>query len=128
MEILKRKHDNELSELFQKHGVFFAFSKKQYNEQADPSKKYVSLTGTGGFCPEETAMEFMEELGDLQRKQRDEKLETFGKEKIILYELRNHECFYTGDYSEIYEDMEDYGITKEEVEKVFFENVAKYDN
>lgn len=36
MESLKRKHSNELSELFQKYGFFFAFIKKQYQENADP--------------------------------------------------------------------------------------------
>lgn len=100
----------------------------QYEQQADPKKEYVSLTGTGGFCPEEAVFEFMEELGNLERKQREEELTTFGKEKIILYELCNRECFYTGNYSEIFGLMKEYGITEKEVEKVFFENVAKYDN
>lgn len=70
----------------------------------------------------------MEELEVLQKKHIDEELKTFGKEKIILYELNNHECFYTGDYSEIFEEMEEYGITNEEVKKVYFENLNKYDN
>lgn len=49
------------------------------------------------------------------------------KEKAILYELNNHECFYTYDIEDILFLIE-YGITEQEIINVFNKYKNKYDD
>ena len=42
-----------------------------------------------------------------------------GKENIIKRELANHECEYTGCIDDVVEKLEDYRISREEIQKVF---------
>ena len=91
------------TELFEKCGVFFAFSDKQFDENKTPLKegeKYVSIGG-GGYMPKGSIKAFEEGM---------KAINSYGKQKVkkgnlqeteILYELQNHECFYTGDISDV---------------------------
>ena len=45
-----------------------------------------------------------------------------GKKDLILHELRNYECFYSRDISDVFEILTPLGITKKEIEKVYNEN------
>jgi hypothetical protein len=100
---IKKEKQKMTTELFEKCGVFFAFSDKQFDENKTPLKegeKYVSIGG-GGYMPKGSIKAFEEGM---------KAINSYGKQKVkksnlqeteILYELQNHECFYTGDISDV---------------------------
>jgi hypothetical protein len=100
---IKKEKEKMTTELFEKCGVFFAFSDKQFDENKTPLKegeKYVSIGG-GGYMPKGSIKAFEEGM---------KAINSYGKQKVkkgnlqeteILYELQNHECFYTGDISDV---------------------------
>ena len=100
---IKKEKEKMTTELLEKCGVFFAFSDKQFDENKTPLKegeKYVSIRG-GGYMPKGSIKAFEEGM---------KAINSYGKQKVkkgnlqeteILYELQNHECFYTGDISDV---------------------------
>lgn len=106
------------TECFNKHGVFFAFSPQQLNEQKKEGVEYVSL-GSGLICPKDAVKAFVEDHSNIVDAGIRLDLERNGKEKIIRRELANYECYYTGDIDDCVEALEDYGITAAEVATVF---------
>ena len=103
LELIKKEKEKMTTELLEKCGVFFAFSDKQFDENKTPLKegeKYVSIGG-GGYMPKGSIKAFEEGM---------KAINSYGKQKVkkgnlqeteILYELQNHECFYTGDISDV---------------------------
>jgi len=120
---IRAEREEKMSALFKKHGVFFAFSKKQFEENKTPlreGEKYVTFLG-GGYMPEGNAEEFKKEWDDMFKWYGDEITANGLGEAEVLYELRNHECYYTGDPTPVI-DMFDGKFTKEQVLKIFREN------
>lgn len=120
---LKNQRQQKQSEIFQKYGVFFAFSDQQFEENKTPLEegdKYARLFG-GGFCPKSKVDAMLKDLQDLSAWFQDQ-INTAGlRDAHILYELNNHEAFYTG---EIEDTMDALGkaYTMEEVLKVYKDN------
>lgn len=106
--------------LFKKTGAFFAFSKKQFAEGKTRKEgtTYASL-GYGLYCPEENTEELISALDNIQKLGIQDDIKENGKEKIILRELSNYECFYTGDITEAAENLEQYGYTFEDVNEAY---------
>ena len=73
-------------------------------------------------CPKENAKTVVESLHRIYTDSVKEDLKENGKEAVILRELENHECFYTGSIDDAIEKLEDYPITKEEIRKVYCKN------
>lgn len=105
--------------LFEKHGVFFAFGDAQFKERAKPGVEYVTVMSAGDCVPKENAEAFVEELSALHREGRKELVAEHGIDKIIRYELSNHECTYTGDITDAVEVLAPYGVTREQVLAVY---------
>jgi hypothetical protein len=117
---IKKEKQKMVSELFEKCGVFFAFSDKQFEENKTPLKegeKYVSIGG-GGYLPKGKVKKLEEGM---------EAIERFGKQTVkkknlvkaeILDELQNHECFYTGDISDVV-DLFEGTYTKQQIRDVY---------
>jgi len=99
-------------------GAFFAFSNKQFNEQKQEGVQYVKLMA-GLICPKENAKDLVEKLSEIYKEGIKLDLAENGKEGVIKRELSNHECYYTGDISGCEEALSDYGITKDEIIKVY---------
>ena len=97
---IKQKYQEKLSELFKDCGVFFAFSNEQFEKNKTPlqeGEKYVSL-GAGGYLPKSKLDAYINGMKGLNKWEKEEiKKEKKGIEEHILYELHNHECFYTCD-------------------------------
>lgn len=108
----------EVTAVFDKHGVFFAFGKSQYEEKAVQGVTYVSMLG-GACCPKENAKQFLEELNEVYRKGEKAYLAEYGLEAIIKHELANHECYYTGDWMQAFFITVTYGATKEQVLAIY---------
>lgn len=115
------------TQLFNRLGVFFAFSQKQFDEQKVEGVEYVSALGMGDVVPKQNVAELRQELARIHREGRAKELAEKGIDKIIEEHLSNYECFYTGDISDAMESLEHYGVTEEQAWKVFFAVQDKYE-
>lgn len=120
IEIKKEKEEN-INKLCVDCGAFFAFSNEQFDENRTPlaeGDKYVSFGG-GGYMPKSNKIKWFEGMVAIGKKFFDDIDNNNLKEEYILYELNNHEAFYTGDitstkevFGEIYTDEEVMAVYK----------------
>ncbi len=92
--------------------VFFAFSTSQMKEGIDKLKltgKYnistdnkLKLTdiGSGGFIPSQNVDNYIQGHKDIQKEYKKMKKDEKTLNDYILYELHNHEVFYTGNIND----------------------------
>jgi hypothetical protein len=81
---------------FERHGAFFAFGQKQFNEKRREGVKYVNM-GAGLLCPDENVAQLIEELDAVYKDAIRLDVSENGAEKIIEREYFNHETQLTGD-------------------------------
>ena len=112
--------------LFKTCSVFFAFSNQQFQENKTPlqeGEKYVSI-GAGGYCPKSKAKQLADGFEAIDKAYKDAIKGNKQREANILYELQNHEAFYTNSIEDTLEALgEDY--TKEEVQNVYRKEYKK---
>ena len=109
----------EQTVLFKKMGVFFAFSREQFEENKNPEvKKYINL-GLGTLCPKENVKQFIKEHDKIIKKGRKADLEENGRKGVIERELLNYECFYVNDITDAVEALEVYDIKEKEILEVY---------
>ena len=98
---LKQQQENANSVLFDKCGLFFAFSNEQFAANKTPLKegeKYVSILG-GGYVPKGNLNALLDGM-EANRKAYEKAVKANNlRLKQVAYEFGNHECFYTGDWS-----------------------------
>jgi hypothetical protein len=127
---LKYKLENQMTDLFTKHKVFFAFSDKQFKETAalhtlDEGDKFV-LCGSGMVMPESNFKQFNVDF-DIITKSHSEKINATPetRREFIAYELGNHEAYYTHDidnsFDAISATLND--VTELEVWAVYYEEL-----
>lgn len=107
----RTKYDN----LFNEVGIIWAFSDKQFTEQAQKDTKYSSI-GNGGYIPSANVDAYLTGLKQIDLWAKNTKK---NDEEIILYELNNYECFYIGDIEEALPRLKELGYTLNEAKKVF---------
>ena len=118
---LRAERESRVSELFKRVGLFFAFSNKQFEENKTPLRegdKYVA-TSYGGYLPKGNVEEYragMREIDEWYDGEID--AANLGDEEI-RYELNNHECYYTGDPTDVVEMFEG-RYEKERILKIFY--------
>lgn len=103
--------------------VFFAFSNEQFQESKTPLKegeKYVSI-GNGGYMPKGQLENWENGWKAIAAAEKAAKKDIKTMNDYILYELCNHEAFYTGDVNETVEALGD-GYTKAQVLAVYKKN------
>lgn len=123
-ETIRKEAQEKYNELLKQCKVFWAFSDKQFNEnktELSEGDKYVSI-GAGGYMPKFYIKELRAGMDSIDKWEKDEIKKTKAEEKHILYELYNHECFYTGDLTSAI-DVLPYSVDK--VQKVYQENREK---
>lgn len=125
MKYLSEIMEKRQRELFKSKKVFFAFSNEQFKKGLLEHKivkdvKMASM-GAGMYCPKSNAKDVAESLDIIYKESIIEDMKQ-GKEKVILRELINHECFYIGDITDCIEKLSDYPITEEEIKNVYFKN------
>jgi len=106
------------TELFSTLGAFFAFSNAQLEESRVEGVEYCSL-GSGLIVPVTNARQLVDGLENITKEGIEKDLAENGKAGVIRRELFNHECFYDGDVSRCINALEDYGIPKNEVVRVY---------
>ena len=102
------------TQLWNDNGAFFAFSKKQLDEEKKEGVVYVSL-GMGLIAPKENALKVIEGLESINTEGIKQDILENGIKAIIHRELANYEAQITGDISDTIQALEDYGITREQV-------------
>ena len=116
----------EQTAIFDKYGVFFAFSKSQLTGGIERLKEKGILTesnkicdiGVGGFCPSKNAKAVMDELDKLYKKGISQDIEENGLSAIIRRELDNYEYCITWDITDTYEALKDYpNVTPERIKQ-----------
>ena len=123
---LKNERENKNSELFDKVGLFFAFSNEQFQTNKTPLKegeKYVSI-GAGGYLPKGNVDAFLKGMEEIGKWYKGEVKSNKAEEKEIVYELHNHECFYTNDITDVVE-MFAGTYTEEQITKIFYKELQK---
>jgi hypothetical protein len=113
---IKQEQEVRISALFKECGVFFAFGNQQFEENKtplEPGEKYRRIVG-GGFLPAGKAKQFEEGFDAIDKwfTQETKKCRT----EHILYELSNHECFYTGDITPVVEFLP---YSRKTIQKVY---------
>jgi hypothetical protein len=107
--------------LFDKYGVFFAFSHEQFKEQFKEGVKYCSL-GPGIICPTENAKYFVAEHAMLVSQALQEDLAENGIEAIIEREYFNFETQIDNDLERVWDTVKDYPI---KIEREYFNSICK---
>ena len=110
------------TEIIEENGVFFAFNREQLREGVKEGIKYVRMPH-GMFCPKENAEKVLQQLDENYKQAIQKDLEENGIEKIIKRDLNNYECYYSGDWMQVYNP--DYGMTSEQVEKIYLEELPQ---
>ena len=120
--------ENRQTELFNKKQVFFAFGNDQFKEGMEkhkiPKETKMVKMGAGMFCPSENAKDVINQMDNIYKESIKEDMKQ-GKDKVILRELSNHECFWTGDITDCVEKLSDYPIKEDEIIKVYRKNYSK---
>lgn len=129
---LKAERQAKYEKAVKNNGVFFAFSTAQLEEGKKEyplleGDKYVSI-GAGGFMRKSQLDTYLKdcEIIDQWFKLENAKLkkDKAEREKAILYELCNYECFYSGDIfgGDAWSILKEQGYTKQEVFSVYKKN------
>ncbi len=125
------KHEKQITvdALLATLGVFFAYSNQQFADNKTPlseGDKYVQFAN-GSFVPKSN-FEALEQGFDMAEKIMREQIKANHlEEDEVLYELENHECFYTGSIDDAMDVLGD-DYSREFVKSVYFKNQSKYED
>lgn len=107
--------------------MFFAFSAEQFHQNKTPlqeGEKYISF-GMGGYMPKSNYEKWKTESKKIADWKKAEIKKSKLEEEEILYELRNHEAFYTYELEDTHDALGG-KYTIEEIRKVFNKYKEKY--
>ncbi|MBL4672324.1 MAG: hypothetical protein JKX81_08675 [Arenicella sp.] len=113
--------------LFNETKAFFAFGTKQFDEAKLPDTTYVNC-GAGEICPKENVKILSDGLTKIHENAIKEDIAENGIDKIIIRELYNHECFYTGDISDAISTLKSYNITDNQVQVAYYKELPNSDS
>lgn len=118
---LKKQVQDKFSVVFKECNLFFAYSNEQLEEgkalnPLEEGDEYVRVAG-GGILPSRHISAHLKKTGEVLAWYEDQIKENNLGEAEILYELRNHECFYTGDIEDAMDVLSNY--TEKQVREVY---------
>lgn len=122
---IRKEREDRMSALIKDTGVFFAFSNKQFEENKTPiaeGEKYASIGG-GGYLPSKNKQAFRDGIDAIDAWYDAAVTESGFEDEEIVYELHNHECFYTGDPDPVIEMFEG-RFDRERILKAFYSHVS----
>jgi len=123
---LRQEREDKTTQLLKDCSVFFAFSKEQFEENKTEKKEGEKYTayGYGAYSPSSQVDNYMNGLTKIMEEYDQEIQENGLRRAYILYELNNHEAFYTGELEPTHEALIG-KYTIEEVAEVYRETRAK---
>jgi hypothetical protein len=125
---LKAEYKLKLDKLLESSEVFWAFNESQLQEgitkhNISKDNKLVRI-GAGGFLPSKNFEKFNNGMKELTAWEKEEKRKMKEDKKqlvtAVLYELNNHECFYTGELDDVYSIFPD--VPRQEITKIYLNN------
>lgn len=112
----------------EKAQAFFAFSPKQLNEgltKFSLTKSDVCSMGGGLIAAKDKADQLFKDLETAYHDGIAADIAENGKPAIIIRELYNHECFYTGDIEPCVDKLKDYDITENQIREAYATELRK---
>jgi len=109
----KQTRETAHTELLNKYGVFFAFSKEQFDEGKKEGVEYYS-TGLGMLVPKDNFEMFIKEQEGRGEEFIVKAKELFTPTEIIRYELGNYEYCIREDLTDTKEALEEFNFSDEE--------------
>jgi hypothetical protein len=103
LETINIEREKKTSKLIKECKMFFAFSDEQFEAsktKLQKGEKYVSLGG-GVYITSNNTQKWKDEIKKIDKWKSEEIKNNNLEEANILYELRNYECFYTGDIEDV---------------------------
>lgn len=120
---IKKEKQEKYNRLLTECGVFFAFSDEQFQKNKTPlqeGEKYASI-GAGGYMPKSKADALKNGMKLIEREHKEAIKSSKQRKENILYELHNHEAFYTGDIEDTLSAL-DSSYSAAEVMEVYMAN------
>jgi hypothetical protein len=117
---IKKDKADKIDALIKETKMFFAFSNEQFatnKTELQEGEKYVSL-GAGAYMPKSNVQKWIDGQKEIDNWAKNQVKESKQEEAQILYELRNYECFYTGDIEDAFDALKD-SYTLEQIQAVF---------
>jgi len=129
---LKQDHEKQAQELMTANQVFFAFSNEQLAKGMEslnlPKETKLIAIGAGGYMPKANYEKLESEMKELTKKQKNEIKNLKGQhEKLIIDTIYNYEAFYTGDLTDVINELKSYGITAKQIQSVYKKNYHTFD-
>lgn len=129
---IKDKRQNDTNALLDSLSVFWAFSNEQFKEGLDKlftsgkmkSGEKITNIGAGGFMPSKNVDAMLKGLEEIENTFKASIKEAKARVEHILYELNNHEAFYTGNTESTLSALGD-DYTADEVIAVYKQYKAK---
>ncbi len=117
---IKQKRSDDTNALFTTLGVFWAFSNEQFKEGLSkttllPGEKLADI-GAGGYMPRHNYDALVQGMKAIEKTFKQAIKDAKARTEHILYELNNHECFYTGNIESACEALGDDYKTSEVAE------------
>jgi len=120
LQTIKAEKEAKLTALMEECGVFFAFSNEQFQEGKTPlseGDKYLSI-GAGGYMHKSKLSVWKSGIPEIENWFKSEIESNKARRAYIIYELANHEAWYTYELDDTLAALgSDY--TEEEVREVF---------
>lgn len=124
---IKKQQSAKVDQLIKDSGMFFAFNNEQFEEgktPLEPGDKYIHI-GHGCILPKSKLQFYIDGMAEIGNWYKAAVSSNKARKANILYELNNHEAFYTYDIEEALMALgSDY--TSAEVWAVFRKNINKY--
>ena len=123
-------------QFFKKTGIFYAFSNNQFNENKThknaPNNEFFRI-GCGAYAHISNKEKVKNFFSKTSKKLKKDFLSKIDVNDLIEYELKNHECYYTGDFWEIIPIIEEWLDTdisqrddiSEQIEIIYRKTFAK---
>jgi hypothetical protein len=135
MKHLQDYQDKAQNVLFDKLGAFFAFNNEQFKKGLDSNKlngillegEKLTECGAGMYAPTKNKKELFEGINSIYKGAIAKDIKANGKDKIIIRELYNYECFYTGDVSDAVDSLKPYGFTSDDICKAYAKEYPEYE-
>tara|TARA_R110001599_G_scaffold102012_1_gene260554 strand:+ start:136 stop:519 length:384 start_codon:yes stop_codon:yes gene_type:complete len=119
MKYLSDYMEAKQTSLFNRTGTIFAFSDKQFDEQAIKGKEY-SRIGQGMLTQKGNEMKVIKTLEKIYQQAIVQDIKENGIKGVIQRELENYEVYYTNDLEPAMEALKDYPeITQKDIIKVY---------
>lgn len=110
-EEIKKEYDDTYNKELNKTGVFWAFSNDQFNENKTHKdaldNEYIHV-GIGGYIHKSNKEKFDDFKKNIVPKLKKDFISKINMDDLIRFELNNHECYYTGDFSEVIDIVNSY--------------------